>query len=469
MNRTAPIPLHKKIAYASPAFSLAIIGIPVYVHLPKFYADVVGMSAATLGVLLFAVRLFDAVTDPLIGLLSDRTRTRFGRRRPYILFGSPLVVLCLWVVFNPPALPQSLVPLWFGAGMFALFLFWTVVTVPYESLGAEITFDYHERTALLGMRDAFLVAGTLAAAASPVIVTLLYGLPEGSEGERAVFFRLSVVYAPMVIATCAWCFAAIREQPALSEERAAAPVPPVTARGIRRLLENRPFLVLLAAYAVSAFGANMPATLILFYVAYVLESPDANLFLMLYFITGVLFMPMWIILSRRTEKKTAWLCAMLVNTGAFVGVFFLGRGDAAIYGVLVFLSGIGLGGTLALPSSIQADVIDYDELLTGERREGLYIGVWSVAKKMVAAAGVGMALMLLGAAGYTPGGEQTEAVRRMLRVLYALVPSLCNIAAFFIAVRYPIDSDAHQRILDLTERRKRGEPVWEPLYGRRIG
>jgi GPH family glycoside/pentoside/hexuronide:cation symporter len=118
----------------------------------------------------------------------------------------------------------------------------------------------------------------------------------------------------------------------------------------------------------------------------------ADFFLMLYFVTGILFLPAWILISRRTGKKAAWLASMAINTGAFVGVFFLGPGDAAIYGVLVFLSGIGFGATLAIPSAIQADVIDYDELLTGERREGQYIGLWSISKKFAAAVGIGAGL-----------------------------------------------------------------------------
>jgi GPH family glycoside/pentoside/hexuronide:cation symporter len=131
--------------------------------------------------------------------------------------------------------------------------------------------------------------------------------------------------------------------------------------------------------------------------------------------------------------------------------------------VLVFLSGIGLGATLALPSSIQADVIDYDELLTGERREGRYIGLWSIAKKLAAAVGVGAGLSILGLAGYIPNAEQPEEVLLALRVLYALVPSVCNLVALAIALAYPISEATHQRILEAIERRKKGEPVQDPL------
>jgi glycoside/pentoside/hexuronide:cation symporter, GPH family len=160
--------------------------------------------------------------------------------------------------------------------------------------------------------------------------------------------------------------------------------------------------------------------------------------------------------------------SMAVNTGAFSGVFFLGPGDELLYGILVFISGIGFGATLAIPSAIQADVIDYDELISGERREGLYIGLWSIAKKMAAALGVGVGLALLGASGYEPNIRQSETVVFSLRVLYALVPCLCNTVAIIIALAYPISGSVHERIRNAIEKRYSGETVHNPLEPERI-
>jgi GPH family glycoside/pentoside/hexuronide:cation symporter len=229
------------------------------------------------------------------------------------------------------------------------------------------------------------------------------------------------------------------------------------------MMRNRPFGILLASYTISAFGNNLPATLILYYVQYVLGSTRADFFLLLYFVTGIAFLPGWVALARRIGKKEAWLSAMAINTGAFFAVFFLGPGDAGLYGVLVVLSGIGFGATLAIPSAMQADVIDYDELLSGERREGQYIGVWSVAKKLAAALGVGVALSILGAAGYRPNVEQTPQVQFTLRVLYAFVPCVCNLVAMGVALAYPIDRTRHGRILEAVEARRVGRAVMDPL------
>ena len=452
------VTLTQKFAYAAPAFALAVVGIPVYVYIPKFYTDVVGINISVLGILMFSVRIFDAVTDPAIGYLSDRSKARSGRRRPYIAAGSILVAVAMFLLFNPPAVSETMETVWFGVSIYILFLFWTMVTVPFESLGPEITFDYHERTSLFGMRDGFLIAGTLAAASSPALVGWLFNLPADADGERAKFFWIAVIYAPLLIGTCWWCVLSIRErQPAVALQSMGV------WSGLRQVAHNRPFIILLIAYTVSAIGNNLPATLILFYVEYVLESPLADFFLMLYFVTGIIFLPAWIMISRRTGKKAAWLASMAINTGAFAGVFFLGPGDAAIYGILVFLSGIGFGATLAIPSAIQADVIDYDELLTGERREGQYIGLWSISKKFAAAVGIGAGLSILGMVGYTPNVEQSAEVQMTLRVLYALVPSLCNMVAIVIACAYPISGRIHAEIRKAIARRQAGLPATNPL------
>lgn len=454
----ADLSIQTRWAYSLPAFALAVIGIPVYVYIPKFYTDVVGMDIALAGGLLFGVRIFDALTDPIVGTLSDRTRSRFGRRRPYILGGSILLAVALLFLFNPPTASVPMATVWFGIWIYLLFLFWTIVAVPYEALGPEITFDYDQRTVLFAWRDGFLIAGTLVAAASPALVEAMLHTGSGPEGQRSQFFWIAAIYAPLVVVMCAICIRAIGEQKA-GETVAAA----VGWRDYRTVFGNRPFMILLAAYTIGAIGSNLPATLILYYVQYVIGSPRADLFLLLYFVTGIFFLPFWVRLSGRMGKKAAWITAMLVNTGAFMGVFFLGAGDEIAYGVLVVASGIGFGATLALPSAIQADVIDYDEWQSGRRREGQYIGLWSIAKKLAAAVGVGIGLAALGAAGYTPNVQQPEGVRLTLRILYALVPSICNLAAIAIILFYPISGPVHGRIRHAIEHKRAGKWVDDPL------
>jgi GPH family glycoside/pentoside/hexuronide:cation symporter len=222
-------------------------------------------------------------------------------------------------------------------------------------------------------------------------------------------------------------------------------------------------MILLASYTVAAIGSNLPATLIPYYVEYVIGDPDVEKFLLLYFVTGVALLPLWVWAAKRIGKKWAWIAAATINAGTFAGVFFLGRGDVTAYAVLVVASGVGFGATLALPSAMQADVIDYEELRSGKRREGEIIGIWAVSKKLAAAFGVFVAFPILGVAGYVPNVEQSEPVTLALRTMYALVPSLFNLLGLVIALAYPIDRDAHLRILGAIEAQRRGERPDDPL------
>ena len=446
-----------RLAYGMPALALAVVGIPVYVYLPKFYSDVVGIDIAVMGLILLGVRLFDAFSDPVIGMASDRTHSRFGRRRPYIILGGIGVAVAMLFLFIPPQTSGDHT-LWFGFWIFTLFVFWTLVTVPYEALGPEISFDYTERTTLFAVRDGLLIAGTLMAAAAPAIVGALWGTAPSASGERQKFTWIAILYAPILVGTCAWCVYRVREQASQATSEQAS-----MAGNWRAIWQNRPFVILLAAYTISAIGSNLPATLILYYVEYVLESSRADLFLLLYLMTGVAFLPAWIAMARRIGKKNAWLLAMIVNTGVFMGVFFLGPGDEMLYGLLVVGSGLGFGASLALPSAIQADVIDYDELLTGGRREGRYIGLWSIAKKLAAAAGVGIGLTVLGSVGYRPGADQPAEVITALRILYALVPCLCNIVAIIVIWSFPIDARKHREIRAAIQMRRSGGAPVDPL------
>ena len=181
------LPLFTKISYALPAFTLAIIGIPVYVYLPKFYTDTVGVPVAAAGIILLAIRILDAFTDPLIGIFSDRAVTRFGRRRPMILTGAILVAVSILFLFNPPNLTATGATAWFALWIFLLFFTWTIVEVPYEALGPELTFDYNERTSLFALRDGLLLLGTFAAAASPTLIKNIFSGRIASGGEGEVF------------------------------------------------------------------------------------------------------------------------------------------------------------------------------------------------------------------------------------------------------------------------------------------
>jgi GPH family glycoside/pentoside/hexuronide:cation symporter len=220
---------------------------------------------------------------------------------------------------------------------------------------------------------------------------------------------------------------------------------------------NGPFRILLLAYGVGSIGAALPATLVLFYVEHVLRAPGlAEVFLSLYFVSGFAFLPAWTRVARRVGKKAAWLSAMAVNVGAFVFALFLGPGDVVEFGAVCVVSGIGFGAGLVLPNSLVSDAIDFDELQSGQRRDGLYFGLWSIVTKLSAAVGAAAALPVLKWSGYVAQGEQPETALLALRLLYAGVPIACYAAGLALAARFPIGEEEHRHIRAAIDARDRG-------------
>lgn len=454
------LPFRVKVAYAAPGFAFALVGLPIYVHLPKFYGDALGVDLALLGAVILFSRAWDAVTDPAIGFLSDRTRSRLGRRRPWMLAGAPVLAAGAVALLAPPAgWTSTALAGWAAVFLLLTFLAWTAVQIPHAALGAELAVAPHDRTTLFAARDGLWIVGTLVAAAAPGLVRTALGQPPGPEAERAVFERLAWVYAPLLLVLPWWCAWVVREPP-------PGPVPDALPwRATREAWRNAPFRVLLVAYGIGALGAAMPATLILFYVEHVLRAaPLAEVFLGVYFVSGFAFLPMWTRIARVLGKKRAWLSAMAVNVGAFVFAAFLGPGDTLAYGLVCLVSGIGFGAGLVLPNSLVADVADYDELRSGHRREGLYFGLWSIVTKTSAAVGAAAALPALQWAGYTAqAAEQAPEVTLALRLLYAGVPCACYAAGLAVAWRFPLDEHVHAQVRDGLARRAAGAPWRDPL------
>ncbi len=449
------LPLRTRLAYGVPNLGLALVGMPILVYLPRFYSDVVGVSVAWLGVVFVVGRIIDAFTDPVMGVISDRSRSKYGRRRPWILWGClPLALLSVAVYVPPQGLSDAMATAWASLVILGWFFAYTAVNVPYRALGPELSDDYDERTALFSIREGMLVVGTVLAAVGPGVIGLALGLEDGQD-ERRRFAVYAAVAASILAITCLTCGLRVKER-FKADSGPPRPLVGVTTQ-MRQAFANRPFVILLTAFVVIALGSSLPVVLISYFVTYWLHAERLlPLFLLIYFGVGMLCLPGWVWLSRRRGKKVTWLSAMVVNAGFFSFVSLVGAGDALTYGVLVACSGIGGVAVLAMPYSMQADVIDHDELLTGERREGLYGGLWSIAEKTAAGVGLGLAMLALHLVGYRPNQAQAPLVLDVLRLIYVGVPCLCTAVGFVIALRYPLDRAAH---LAITAELTRGGPA----------
>lgn len=412
-------------AYAAPALPLAALTLPVYIYLPNYYAGDIGLGLAAVGAVLLFARLWDVISDPLIGWLSDRgagaISRRWGRRRPWIVAGAPLVMAACWMLFTPPA----------QAGIWhlliwsmALYLGWTMMILPLTALSAELSGDYNERSRIAAWRESFTLAGTLITLGALVLLD--------GQGASAALRWIGggvVVLLPICTAVMAWRV----PDRALPSEAGSS-----IGGGWRMLSVNRPFQRLIAAYLLNGFANALPATLFLLFVERTLQAPaQAGLLLFVYFLAGIAAVPLWLRLSYRYGKHRVWCVAMLISCAVFAVTPFLGAGDVGWFAGICVLTGLCLGADLVLPSAMQADVVDLDSVETGERRAGLFFALWGMATKLALALAVGIAFPLLDWAG--------EAAF-MLIALYSLLPVAFKLAAIALMARYPLTAARHAEI-----------------------
>lgn len=412
-------------AYAAFALPLAMAALPIYVHVPKYYAGTLGVPLAWVGAILLATRLFDALQDPLLGYLSDRSvHTRLGRRLP-VLLGAPVLAAGFVALFNVPDAGAVWLALWLAGCLVVVTFGFSAASISYFAMGAELSRDYHERTRVTATRGALGVLGVLIAAALPVLLSA----EAGDESGLAVF---SLLFLP-VIALCA--LATLLWSPKPPRQLKA---PRFSWRRVRQPLANREFRWLMAVFVASGIAAAIPGTLILFFVQDVLQRPQyAGLFLGLYFLFGALGMPAWIAASRRLGKRNAWLVGMFLAVAAFIWAFSLGEGEVIGFALVCMLSGLAYGAELAIPSSMLADVVDGGVREGEARPDGAYFGLWQMLEKLNLALAAGIALPALAWLGYAPGTPQASF--SALPAMYALVPCAIKLASAALLWWAPLD------------------------------
>jgi glycoside/pentoside/hexuronide:cation symporter, GPH family len=421
-------------SYGAPAAAFGILLLPPYVFLPAFYTQTLGLPLAAIGFIIFASRLFDAVTDPIIGLLSDRTGGGLGRRKPWIVAGAPVAMIAVVLLFAPPVEP-TLVQ--FGIGIFALTLGWTMLMLPYAAWGAELSGDYNERTRITGVREGVGLLGTLIAVSLPTVLTAA-----GYADPRVHMAGLAILVIALMVPTVGWLIYYVPEPPPLSRTR-------VSARdGIASLRENDPFRRLIVAYLINAFANGLPATLFVLYVSHVIGEPDAyGPLLLAYFLAGLIAIPFWSWIAGRIGKHRAWASSMIVACTVFAFTpFIVGPGDVVPFLVISILSGLCVGADMVLPASIQADVVDVDTEASGEQRTGLFFALWGIATKLAFALAA-LSLPILSVAGFaadaiTPDGQTQNGAQALLAltVLYAVVPVGLKLIAIVLMWNFPLDA-----------------------------
>lgn len=430
-------------AYAMPALPLAAIALPVYIIVPTFYADRFGLSLAGIGAVLLLIRLIDAITDPLFGVLSDRVHSRFGRRRFFFALSLPLTALAALMLFWPPADADLLYLALWGI-LLSIGTTWT--TLPYTAWGAELLPGYHDRARLTAWREGVTLLGTLIAISVPFAIGLERVDGQGQAGGLfgvdglASLGILVAGLLPLLGLLAVW---RVPEPIDRSQRR-------LTLRDSAGFLwRNMPFRRLVLSFLLNSFANAIPASLFLLFVANRLgaESLQGPL-LFLYFLSAIAGVPLAVIVSRRIGKHRAWSISMLLAFAIFLPAGFLGEGDIVAFGVICVGTGLLLGFDLALPPAIQADVVDHDTATSGEQRSGLYFAAWGLVSKLSLALSAGIVFPLLEFSGFDtsrPDG-QTATALASLSALYAWAPILPKLLAIAVMWNFTLDEQEHARI-----------------------
>ncbi|MEM6440415.1 MAG: MFS transporter, partial [Pseudomonadota bacterium] len=431
-------------AYAAPMAPLGALYFPVFVYVVPYYASQ-GADLALLSLFMVMARLLDGVSDPLMGVLSDRTPGPWGRRRPWIAAAGPLILLSSWFLFLPPENPSAI---YAGIALAALTLAWTMALTPYQAWGAELSGDYAERARITSWREAVGLFGMLSAA----ILYTLAGNDEG-QGLANIFLALAAVL-PLAFLAALWKAPEPRN---LSRRRLPF------KEGLRIAAGNRPFMRLLLSWFVNGAANALPAALFFFFVEHRLESDNqtAGTLLVLYFLAAILGAPLWSWAAKRAPKHRVWCGVMAYACLVFAAALLLGPGDVAAFTAISILSGFALGADLSLPPAMQADVVDADAAEGGEQRTGAFFAVWSVATKAAQALAAGLALGLLSWVGFdaTQVGGNDPAALTTLAWLYAGAPVALKLIAVALMWNFPLDETAQAAARARLERGDDPEPA----------
>ena len=425
----AGLTLPRLAAYGLPGLALAALGLPLVMLLPKAYAELPALSLTAVGLTLLLARLWDMLSDPLIGAWSDRLSRRRRGRKLMIALGLPLISFSAYRIFAPPGTAD--VPYLLGWSL-VLYTGWSMVSVPYQAWGAELSRHYHRRTDVTSAREAFVILGTL--------MVLALGVFGSERPGIETLDRLALPLALLLPLTFLPSLAAVGDRPNRSSR--------VPLR-LRRMFAHRPLRRLLLAYVLNNAGNAVPAALFLLYVEHVLQRPAlAGWLIGVYFTAGLLGFAVWVPVSRRLGKHRAWALSMLFACVVFAYVPFLEAGDTGLFILICLLTGLSLGVDMALPASIQADVLDGDRAASGGERAGLLFGVWGFATKLALALGVGLAFPLIELAGFDPSGDNDAAALTALALAYAALPVALKLGSAGLMWRYPSHSRAKESVYE---------------------
>lgn len=431
------------IYFGLPDYAVYLAAVPMSLYLPFVYSRDLGLSLTDIGLILMLARITDVITDPLIGYLSDRTETRFGKRKPWLAAGALVMMFSAWQLFAPSGEVSNWhLLIW----SMLLWLGWTMINIPYFAWGAELSDDYDERTRITGWRQAFGYLGNVSVLLIPALSGQLFGygsLPR--EGLTIVGF-MALVLLPALV------FLALWKVPEAAITRKASTN---LLASSRQMFSNGSFMILFTGFLMLSMGTTWASSLFMMFAAFVVNVETSTQQLLLgFYLTQLASLPVWVAISYRIGKKETWVMGAVIYVLATPGYMMLGPGDMLGFIAVLGMYGIASGNFVAISLSMKADLIEIAGYRTGEHVAGSYMAVWSLGQKFFQALAVGMALPIVSFFGFDPQGSNGPDELLALTLTLTLPPMLLYAGSVFVIWRFPLDAARLSRLRQAFMRRE---------------
>lgn len=438
------------MAFGAGDLGPAITANIIVFFLMYFFTNVAGLGAGIAGSILLVGKIWDAINDPIIGVLSDRTQHPWGRRYPWMVFGAIPFGIFFFLQWIVPSTNPTLL-FWYYVAIGILFnTTYTIVNLPYTALTPELTKDYNERTILNSFRFAFSIGGSIG---SLILARVIFGIFPDLKTQYLV---LGIVCAIIAVLPIYWCVLGTRrrvmaQQDGSPEEVVDLPI----VEQVKIAFSNRPFLFVIGIYLSSWLAVQLTASVIPFFVTNWMRQPP-NTFPQVAIAvqgTALIMLFVWTKVSQKLGKKIVYFLGVSVWIIAQGGLFFLQPDQVSLMYVLAVMAGVGVSVAYLVPWSMIPDVIDLDELNTGQRREGVFYSFMVLLQKVGVAIGlwlVGIALEMAGFISTVPGEPppiQPDSALFAIRCAVGPIPTITLIIGLVLAYFYPITKEVHDGIL----------------------
>ena len=450
---TARLSRREKWAYGSGDLSFSLITTIVGAYFAIFLTDVVGVPAAVAALAIFVGGTWDYINDPIIGYISDRTRSRWGRRRPFLLFGAiPLMLAFTFMWWRPPFTEPVALGVYFSLVFIVYEMVATFAYMPYLALTPELTSDYDERTALMSTRAFFSILGSLIAFTIPIM--MVGGFHPENAGRVLL---MGAVFGIICIVPLWLVFFGTRER----EEFMRRP-PKGIRESIGAMRHNRPFMFSLVIYLFTWVMVAIIQLIMLYYIKYVIQQEgQSDLIMATIFVVAMIALPMRERISRRLNKRWAYIAGM-----AFLAVVLLALSSLSpstsltLILAICVLAGIGVSAAHVIPWSMLPDAIEYGELHTGERHEGMFYSLITLAQKIAVSVALPLALLILDRAGYVPNSSvQPESAVNGIRLIAGPIPAVLIGLGILFAFLYPLGRENYTEIARALEARRKSGSI----------